>query len=79
MVTTKSWVPSLDYGYVIIEDCHKNPEQIDSLLERIQEDGEGNLRFLFTLRKCGKLLLKDVDDALCDLGEEKTTKNSKRG
>lgn len=57
--------------YIIIEDCHNNFDEVEQLLDLINLEREGNLRFIFTSRKTGKLLLKDVDDPLFDLGKKK--------
>lgn len=57
--------------YFIIEDCHENIEEVINLLNYIRRGGEQNLRFLFTLKKTGALLLKDTIDDLYDLGEDK--------
>jgi hypothetical protein len=57
--------------FLIIEDCYKNPDEVESLLERILQESEENLRFLFTLRKAGRNLLKDDVNTFNDLSEEK--------
>ena len=47
--------------YVILDDCHTNPEESESFFQRILDEGEQNLRFLFTMRKTGKFLLENVE------------------
>lgn len=48
--------------YIILEDCHTNREESETFFQKILDEGEQNLRFLFTMRKTGKLLLEDIED-----------------
>ena len=53
--------------YIILDDCHTNPEESESFFQRILDEGildepEQNLRFLFTMRKTGKFLLENVEE-----------------
>ncbi len=47
--------------YLIIEDCHLNHEECQELFQKILDEGEVNLRFLFTMRRTGKILLEDIE------------------
>lgn len=47
--------------YFVAEDCHKNPMESEEFLQRILDEGEINLRFLFTMRKTGKILIEDEE------------------
>lgn len=47
--------------YFVIEDCHKNSVESEKFFQRILDEGEINLRFLFTMRKIGKLLIEDEE------------------
>jgi len=47
--------------FFIIEDCHTNPDESEKFFQKILDDGEENLRFLFTMRKTGKVLLEDIE------------------
>ena len=47
--------------YFVVEDCHKNPMESEEFLQRILDEDEINLRFLFTMRKTGKILIEDEE------------------
>jgi hypothetical protein len=47
--------------YFIIEDCHTNSEESEEFFQKILDNSEENLRFLFTMRKTGKVLLEDME------------------
>jgi hypothetical protein len=47
--------------YFIIEDCHTNSEESEEFLLNILDEKEDNLRFLFTMRKIGKFLLRNEE------------------
>lgn len=47
--------------YLIIEDCHLNHEECQELFQKILDEGELNLRLLFTMRRTGKILLEDIE------------------
>ncbi|MDD2665428.1 MAG: hypothetical protein PHD13_01410 [Methanocellales archaeon] len=48
--------------YIIIDDCHINREESETFFQKILDEGEQNLRFLFTMRKTGKVFLEDIED-----------------
>jgi hypothetical protein len=47
--------------YIILEDCQTNRAESEEFFQKVLDDGEENLRFLFTMRKTGKVLLEDVE------------------
>ena len=47
--------------YLIIDDCHLNHEECQELFQKILDEGEVNLRLLFTMRRTGKILLEDIE------------------
>lgn len=47
--------------YVILENCNSNCEESEEFFQRILDEGEENLRLLFTMRKIGKLILEDAE------------------
>ena len=58
--------------YIILEDCHTNPRESEEFFKKILDEGEENLRFLFTMRKTGKFLLEDEEpDIFYDEGTER--------
>lgn len=58
--------------YFVVEDCHKNPTESEEFFQKVLDEGEENLRFLFTMRKTGKVLLEDAEpDIFYDEGTER--------
>ena len=47
--------------YLIVEDCHRNPEETQKLLNESRQIGKENLRVLFTTEKTEEYILKDVN------------------
>jgi hypothetical protein len=47
--------------YIILEDCHINRGESETFFQKILDEGEQNLRFLFTMRKTGKVLLENIE------------------
>ncbi len=47
--------------FFIIEDCHLKPLESEEFLQLILDEGEENLRFLFTMRKTGKYILENIE------------------
>jgi hypothetical protein len=58
--------------YIILEDCQTNREDSEKFFQKILDEGEENLRFLFTMRKRGKVLLEDEEpDIFYDEGTKR--------
>jgi hypothetical protein len=59
----------------ILDDCHENIDECESLLTYALESKNKKLFFIFTMRRAGKFLLRDIqhEDIFYHLSKEKNT------
>lgn len=49
-------------AYVFVDDCHLGPDECEKFLKRLIDDNDKNLKVIFSMRKVGRVILRDTKE-----------------